>query len=316
MDSLQGTQTKGFVILKGSQVVAEFYDNGYNRGMSNNLQSASKSYAGLIIGQLIDAGKIDPEKTAAFYLPNLAGSVIGEATIRNIANMASGVQQLGDYHTPGSEGYKWEVEIGLQPNGEPIGHFNAIKNAIGSGQEQGTKWEYTDQNTDTLGLIAEKVTGKSFAVLLQELADKLGHQDKGSIAKTSDGTTSPAYGINVSALDYALFHQYIAEGKAGEAYYQLAKDVDRDLLAKGEKGEFITSSTGYKVAYGAQTFYFPEENILMSVGSFGQLGFSDLDTGIAIVNQQDWSINMDQDKGPETIKRSIALIKKLRVQMK
>ncbi len=63
LDSLQATQTKGFVILKGNQVVAEFYDNGYNRGMSNNLQSASKSYAGLIIGQLIDAGKIDPEKT-------------------------------------------------------------------------------------------------------------------------------------------------------------------------------------------------------------------------------------------------------------
>ncbi|MGR5346065.1 serine hydrolase domain-containing protein [Vibrio mediterranei] len=316
LDSLQGTQTKGFVVLKGNQIFAEFYDNGYNRGKNNNLQSASKSYAGLIIGQLIDAGKIDPEKTASFYLPELAGSVIGEATIRNIANMASGVQQLGDYHTPGSEGYKWELEIGLQPNGEPIGHFNAIKNATGSGQEQGTKWEYTDQNTDALGLIAEKATGKPFATLLQELADKLGHQDTSSIAKTSDGTTSPAYGINVSALDFALFHQYIAEGKAGEAFYQMATDVDSDLLAKGPKGEFFANSTGYTVTYGAQTFYLPEENILMSVGSFGQLGFSDLETGIAIVNQQDWSINMDQDKGPETIRRSVALIKKLRAELK
>ena len=36
----------------------------------------------------------------------------------------------------------------------------------------------------------------------------------GAVALTSDGTVSPSYGISISARDYALFHQWIAQGKA------------------------------------------------------------------------------------------------------
>ena len=36
--------------------------------------------------------------------------------------MASGIEALGDYHTPGSNGYIWELEIGLQTKGTPTGH--------------------------------------------------------------------------------------------------------------------------------------------------------------------------------------------------
>jgi CubicO group peptidase (beta-lactamase class C family) len=297
--------------MKGNEIYAEFYDNGFNRGMSNNLQSAAKTFAGVIIGKLADAGKIDLDEKVEHYLPELKGSIIGDATIRQTGNMASGIEALGDYHTPGSNGYIWELEIGLQTKGTPIGHLKAIKNARASGTKRGTKWEYTDQNTDTLGLIAEKVTGKTVPQLLQEIAEEAGYQNASSIAKTSDGTTSPAYGINLSALDYALFHQYIAQGKAGKAFYSTAKDVERDVLAKGPTGEFMAQGAG-KVTYGMQTYYLADANILMSMGSFGQLGFSDLETGISVINQQDWSINIDTEKTPDTIARSVAIIKAMR----
>ena len=311
LENLLATQTKGFVVIKDNEIYAEFYDNGYNRGMTNNLQSAAKTFAGVIIGKLVDAGEIELDEKVEHYLPELKGSVIGGATIRETGNMASGIEALGDYHTPGSNGYIWELEIGLQKKGTPIGHLKAIKNAKASGTKRGTKWEYTDQNTDTLGLIAEKVTGKTVPQLLQEIAEEAGYQYPSSIAKTSDGTTSPSFGINLSALDYALFHQYIAQGKAGKAFYSTAKDVERDVLAKGPTGEFMAQGAG-KVTYGMQTYYLPDSNILMSMGSFGQLGFSDLESGISVINQQDWSINIDTEKTPDAIARSVAIIKALR----
>ncbi|MCL1051018.1 beta-lactamase family protein [Shewanella abyssi] len=311
IENLVATQTKGFVVMKGNTLLVEFYDNGYNRGMTNNLQSASKTYAGVVIGKLVDQGLIDLDKTAESYLAALKGSVIGEATIQEIANMASGIEALGDYHTPGSNGYEWELEIGLQTNGTPQGHLNAIKGAKASDAPRGERWEYSDQNTDTLGLIAEKVTGRAMPELLAEIANEAGYQDKSSIAKTSDGTTSPSFGINVSAIDYALFHQYIAEGKAGKAFYEMAMDVKNDNLAANPAGQFLANGAG-KVTYGMQTYYIPEENVLMSIGSFGQLGFSDLSTGVSVINQQDWSINMDSDKAIDVIERSIKVIKALR----
>ncbi|PHQ76468.1 MAG: hypothetical protein COB74_02315 [Shewanella sp.] len=311
IENLIATQTKGFVVMKNNSLLAEFYDNGYNRGMTNNLQSASKTYAGVIIGRLVDKGLIDLEQTAAHYMPELKGSVIGAATIRDISNMASGIESLGDYHTQGSNGYEWELEIGLQTNGTPKGHLKAIQQAKASGALRGEKWEYSDQNTDTLGLIAEIVSGKSLPELLGEIANDVGYQNTSAIAKTSDGSMSPAFGIDVSAIDYALFHQYIAEGKAGKSFYETAMDTQRDNLASSSTGEFLGQVSG-KVSYGMQTYYIAEENILMSLGSFGQMGFSDLTSGISVINQQDWSINIDSDKALDTIERSIKIIKALR----
>ena len=52
--------------------------------------------------------------------------------------------------------------------------------------------------------------------------------------------------------------------------------------------------------------------MLFSFGSFGQLGFSDLDSGIVVVNQQDWVTNGEVDKLEDTINRSLAIINALR----
>lgn len=310
LQNLMQTLTKGLVVLRDGKIAAEFYDNGYNLGMTNNLQSASKSYAGLLIHQLVDANKIDVNQKATHYLPELADSDIGDATVQQILDMTSGIEALSDYHTPGSNGYLWEIEIGLQTAGKPVGHLNAIK-AAKRDIDAGTAWQYTDQNTDTLGLLAEKVSGKKFNELMSELHTKIGANNPSSIAKTSDGTTSPAYGINVSARDYALFHQYIAEGLAPKSFYASFKDDNKDLMKSAGLGELF-SSFGYKMIYGSQTYYLVGEDMALSFGSFGQVGFSDLTNGNVVVNQQDWYCNVDVDHFRDTLARSLKILKAMR----
>ena len=98
IQNLTHTLTKGFVVLKDGKIAAEFYDNGYNIGMLNNLQSASKTYIGVIIHKLVDLGLIKLEKKASVYLPELSGTDIGEATVQQILDMNSGIEPLVDYH--------------------------------------------------------------------------------------------------------------------------------------------------------------------------------------------------------------------------
>ena len=43
LQSLLDTQVKGFIVLRNSEILAEFYDNGFNVDDSNLLQSASKT---------------------------------------------------------------------------------------------------------------------------------------------------------------------------------------------------------------------------------------------------------------------------------
>jgi CubicO group peptidase (beta-lactamase class C family) len=309
LDNLVQTQTKGFVVLKDGELLAEFYDNGFNLGDRNLLQSASKTYAGVIIHQLIDSGEINLKTKIRKILPDFKDTAIGAATLEQVLDMTSGASPLSDYHTPGTPGQLWEIEIGLQP-GESKGHVNAIKAEVATAKP-GKRWQYTDKNTDTLALVAETVTGKKFAELLEDLVAEIGGQDESSIVLTRDGTASPSYGISVSARDYALFHQWIAQRKAPKSFYEAAMDTKKNLIQKEGLGQLF-SSYGHEVSYGSQTYYIAEHDVLYSFGSFGQLGFSDMKTGVVVVNQQDWVANGEVDKLEDTINRSLAIIKTLR----
>lgn len=308
IESLQATQTKGFVVMKDNKILAEFYDNGFKVDDTNLLQSASKSFAGIITNQLIDQGLLDPKAKVQTYLKDFKGSDIGAATVQQVLDMLSGLPTLLDFHTPGAPGQLFEIEQGLQP-GKPTGHRKAIKSTAAVAKP-GEAWQYSDKNTDTLGLLAEKVSGKKFAKLMSELFDAFGANYDGSIALTSDGTTSPSYGISITARDYALFHQWIAQGKAPKSYYASAMDTSKTKFGENETAALL----GKGITYGSQSYYMKEHDVLYSSGSFGQVGYSDMKTGVSVVFLQDWAVNAELNKFFDTRDRALLIIKHLRLK--
>ena len=306
IESLQATQTKGFVVMKDNTILAEFYDNGFNVEDTNLLQSAAKTFAGVITHQLIDQGLLDPNAKVETYLKDFEGTDIGVATVQQVLDMLSGLPTLLDFHAPGAPGQIWEVEIGLQ-SGKPSGHRKAIKSTAAV-VKPGEAWNYTDMNTDTLGLLAESVSGKKFPELLSELFNAFGANYDGSIALTSDGTSSPCFGISITARDYALFHQWIAQGKAPEGYYASAMDTSKTKFGENE----IAALLGTDITYGSQSYYLEEHDILYSSGSYGQIGYSDMLTGVSVVFLQDWAVNAELDKYYATRDRALVIINYLR----
>ena len=306
IESLQATQVKGFAVMKGNKILAEFYDNGFKADDTNLLQSASKTFAALVIHQLIDQGLLDPNAKVESYLKDFKGSDIGIATVQQVLDMLSGLPTLLDFHTPGHPDQQWEVEIGLQ-QGKSTGHRNDIMSTRATAKP-GEAYNYSDKNTDILGLLAEQVSGKKFPQLLAELFDAFGANYGGSIALTSDGTTSPSYGISITARDYALFHQWIAQGKAPKSYYASAMDTSKTKFGENEAGKLL----GKGITYGSQSYYLHEHDVLYSSGSFGELGYSDMKSGVSVVYLQDWAVNAELEKFFETRDRALAIIYHLR----
>ena len=126
IESLQATQVKGFVVMKDNEILAEYYDNGFNVDDTNLLQSASKTFAAIVLHQLIDEGKLKLTDKVEDILPEFKGSSVGNATVQQVLDHQSGLPQLLDYHTPGALGYLFEIEIGLK-KGTAKGHRNIIK---------------------------------------------------------------------------------------------------------------------------------------------------------------------------------------------
>ncbi len=73
----------------------------------------------------------------------------------------------------------------------------------------------------------------------------------------------------------------------------------------------MATGFGTPVTYASQGWYLPEHKIIMSLGSYGQVGFSDLDSGISVVFMQDWEDNGVALKSVETVARVLFVIKKL-----
>ena len=307
IESMQSTQVKGFVVMKDNKVLAEFYDNGFNVTDTNLLQSASKTYAAILIHQLVDVGKINLDASVESILPDFKGSSMGAATVQQVLDHTTGMPQLLDFHTPGALGQLWEIEIGLQ-GGKPKGH-NAIITETKANKKPGEAWQYCDMNTDTLGLLAEKASGKKLPELLSDLFAAIGANHEGSIALTSDGTCSPCYGISTSARDYALFHQWIAQGKAPKSYYGSVTDVKKSKFSETNP---LANSTFPGVEYGSQSYYIAENNVIYSSGSYGQQGYSDLKTGVSVIFLSDWAVNWEVAKGNDNRGRAIAIINHLR----
>jgi len=306
IDSFTDTQVKGFVVIKDNEIIAEYYDNGFMVEDTNLLQSASKTFVGVVTGKLVDEGLLAPNKKVEVYLKDFKGTSIGEATVQQVLDMTSGLPTLLDFHTPGTEGYQYEMEIGLK-SGETKGQKDQIKSSKAIAKP-GKEFNYTDKNTDTLALLAEKVTGKKYSELLSELFNEFGANYEGSIAKTSDDTNSPSYGISITARDYALFHQWIAQGKAPKSYYKSAMDTSKTKFSENE----IARTLGEGITYGSQTYYMKDHDVLYSSGSFGQLGYSDMKSGTSVVFLQDWAINAELDKYYETRERAFKIFEELR----
>ena len=117
------------------------------------------------------------------------------------------------------------------------------------------------------------------------------------------------YGISTTTRDYALFHQWIAERRAPESFYASAMDPSKDhIRTTNPLGARLMPGTNY----GSQTYDRSDDNELHSSGSYGQIGMSDMDTGLAVAMHADWAVNAEPAKFEESRVRGLAIINALR----
>lgn len=136
------------------------------------INSITKQFTSLLILQLFEEGKIDPDKTISDYLPVFPRLKGEKVSIRNLLLSASGLPSLD---TPFF--YKGEDERLTDVN-------FLIKLYLGNNLqfEPGTKFNYNNGDFIILGAIIEKVSGKTYEQVLNEkILRPLGMKNTGLI---------------------------------------------------------------------------------------------------------------------------------------
>jgi CubicO group peptidase (beta-lactamase class C family) len=181
------------------------------------LFSVSKAFVSTALAILEDQGRIDLQKPVESYLPRLKASAWAGTRLRDIADMASGMEgiETGNdaYRNPAHKQFQLEATLGWQPRtaanlpaavrqGDLPGFLGTIKRL----RKPGETWAYTSSNTAVLAEVMERTTGKSLANVISELIwSKMGAEHDALLLQNERGYPVAHAGMVTTLRDLARF---------------------------------------------------------------------------------------------------------------
>ncbi|WP_166521592.1 serine hydrolase domain-containing protein [Zobellia amurskyensis] len=295
-DLLKSVQMKGFAVMHGGKLVFETYDQGMQKHDIQILQSSSKTFAGMLIHKLANEGLLDLNENVDEYLPDLRAGVFKGSTLQHMLDMEVGFPDFGNYHNAGDYGYLSEIHLGLKPKGLGV-ERRSVRSFIQQFQEPvfaaGTKFSYNDMNTQVLAMIAQEVTGKRYAQLIEETFWRpLKARYDGAVAIDEDGNPGASFGMAITLRDAARFGQmmlnrgsYKGSRIIPESYFQ--STFDQPLTEPFSTYKLLGQIENYK----NQVWMLRDDALMYTVGSFGQFIFADYNNQIVIVFMANWQSN-------------------------
>ena len=272
-DFLDKTYTNAFIVIRNGVLTHEWYRDGFSESTRLPSYSVAKTMTSIMIGQLIDAGKIKESDYFVDYFPQYKnGSDFDKVTIRSLLDMQGGIGVSDNYPT-GPQG--WGVAIAQMYATTNLDWF--VSNNRKMAFTPGSNAEYRSVDTQLLGMIIKKVTGERVAdYFSKNVWQKVGAQYPATWNVDRVGGTEKTFCcFNATAIDYAKVGLAILNG----GYSGSTQVISKDWL-KRLKEPVVTLDHGW--GYSAQVWH-PYPGVSMALGLYGQFIFVDPESRTVIV---------------------------------
>ena len=307
-DSLAASYTDGIVVLHRGRIVYERYfgvlrDDGQHAAMS-----VTKSVVGTLGAALVAEGRIDPGKTVAFYVPELAQSGFGNATLRQVLDMTTGLKYSEDYADPNAEVWAHASAGSPLPKPKdytgPRSYFEFLQTVQPQGQH-GDAFGYRTVNTDVLGWVIARVTGRSVSQLLSErIWRHLGAEQDAYFTVDSIGTPFAGGGLNTGLRDLARFGEMLRNNGRFNGQQILPKSVVDDIRGGGDKAAFAKAGYALLPGWSYRNMWWVTHNphgAFMARGVHGQRIYVDPKAEMVIVRYASHPVASNSANDPVTI---------------
>lgn len=201
---LERLQSIGVAVIKNDSLLFEKYWDGYSDSSKSGSFSMAKSITSILIGVAIKEGKIKSvEEPAGNYLPEFASGEKAKLRIVDLLTMSSGSNWDESYSNP------FSVTAALYYSDDVYKVATGIKLI----RQPGTYHSYKSGDTQLLGLILEKATGKSLAAYASEkLWQPMGAEHPALWSTDREGGHEKAYCcFNSNARDFARVGQLMLD---------------------------------------------------------------------------------------------------------
>jgi CubicO group peptidase (beta-lactamase class C family) len=246
-EAFDANYTDGIVVLHNGKIIYEKYAGALTEQGQHIAYSVTKSFFGLIGEMLLDEGLLDETALIPHYIPELASSAFGNATVRQVMDMITGLDYSEVYTDPEAHIWNHARAGGIlpKPNGYtgPQSFYEFLQTVKPMG-EHGTGFTYKTINTDVLGWLIRRVTNQSLGQILSErIWSKLGCEQDAYMMVDTTGTEFAGGGLNTALRDLARF----GEMMRGNGSYNGQQIVNPKVIANITKGanKAHFASSGY-----------------------------------------------------------------------
>lgn len=204
-EAFAANYTDGLLILHRGRIVYERFAGCLNPLGQHAAMSMTKSLVGLIAEILIAEAKLDPAATVASIVPELASSGFGTATVRQVIDMTTGIRFSENYADPEADIWAYNKAASPLPrpssDSGPQGYYDYLQTVKPEGHH-GEAFGYRTVNTDVLGWIIARVTGRRVSELLSErIWQRMGAEQDGYFTIDSLGTPFAGGGLSAGLRD-------------------------------------------------------------------------------------------------------------------
>ena len=290
---LEQTHTDGFLVLRGDEVIAEYYREGVAPDQLHLLMSVSKSLCSTVFGALVDAGRIDLADRITAYVPELAGSVYDGPTVQHLLDMQIAIDYDEDYVDPASEVQAHDRSAGWRTRqpGDPANVYEFLTTLRGSGSVG--EFQYCSANTDVLAWIIERASGLRYAEALSRyLWSKLDADHDATITVDATGFGFANGGVSATARDLARVGRMMLDGGMAPGGRVVSQDWVRGVLAGGSREAMTYQSFTNQFPDGSYTRQWwctgNERGNVSGIGIHGQNLWLDPPTDSVIVKLSTW----------------------------
>jgi len=269
-DYLSHQRTTGLMIIKDGRILVERYQ--YDRTPAHRMLSNSmaKSIVSVAIGIALSERHIRSlDDKAAEYVPELRDLAYGKTSVRDLLRMSSGVRFIENYD--GKDDSATFARVHMRH-----GTIAALKLFNEREARAGTRFHYASIETQVLGLVLHRATGKTLASYVeQKLWQPMGAEADATWITAPDGIERAAGSFSATLRDWGRLGALLA----GDGALEGRQIIPRDYLIEATNWHrhpeaFSPAIRG--VGYGYQFWTMRgEERRFALLGVFGQAIFID-----------------------------------------
>ncbi|TIV22666.1 MAG: serine hydrolase [Mesorhizobium sp.] len=231
---LKRSDTDGLTILKGGKLVGDWSAAHMPFGARHIIFSISKSVTAILAGILEGEGVFDPNAPVIEYIPEAKGSAYDDASVRNVLDMTVSLDFEEAYLDPESAFARYRRSTLWNPGGgsESLAAFLLTLQRLA--EPHGQTYRYRSPNSDMLGILVERASGKRVSQLFREkLWLPLGAASDMSVTVDMEGTARTAGGMSMTLRDLARIGEMMRQGGTANGRRIVPEAWVRDTVATG-----------------------------------------------------------------------------------